>query len=97
LISGLLRKNLLSHELMAVSPAGSASSQGYIAIGGRSGYVHLLSSKHKTWVADVKMSSDQHLTALCWWDENTLCGAAGGGNICLWDIRMSGGGRVLSR
>jgi hypothetical protein len=59
--------------------------------------VHILSSRTKTWVTDVKMSLDQHLTALCWWNENVLCGAAGGGNICLWDIRMTGsGGRVLS-
>lgn len=95
--TGLFRKNILSHELMSVSPVGS-TSPGYIAIGGRSGYVHILSSRTKTWVTDVKMSSDEHLTALCWWDENILCGAAGGGNICLWDIRMTGGGgRVLSR
>jgi hypothetical protein len=100
-IPGLLRNHMTSHELMSVSPVDSTgnSARGYIAFAGLSGYIHLLSSKHKTWVGDLKMVSDSHVKALCWWNDHTLCGSGGGGNVCLWDIRMSGSGapRVLSR
>lgn len=89
---------------MSVSPADSTSStttgtsaRGYIAIGGQSGNIHILSSQYKTSITTLKLTSNQHIKALSWLNDQVLCASGGGGTVCLWDLRMSGsaGGRVL--
>lgn len=89
---------------MSISPPDSTSSstsrvspRGYIAISGSSGNVHIISSKFKTSITNLKLTSDQHVKSLCWWNDQVVCASGGAGTVCLWDLRMSGsaGGRVL--
>ena len=62
--TGCAHKDIKSHETLAVSPTvlsckdtSNSHSNGYIAVAGAAGYVHLMSGKMKTWVGDVKLSS----------------------------------------
>jgi len=88
-IAGLkTRRNLASHELMALSPLGSR-----IAFVGAGGYVHVLDGKQKTWTADVKMNSGCRCAAFA--NEDLLLTSGLDADMYLWDLRMSG--RCLSR
>lgn len=99
-IPGCRHKEIKSHEVLATSPSsasGGPQSQGYIAVAGASGYVHLLSGKMKTWIGDVKLSSGGGVRAINFLSDTVLSASGQGAEVCLWDLRMisSGGGSGL--
>jgi len=97
-IPGCMGKNIKSHEVLAVSP--HDGDGGWLAVAGQAGYVHLLSSREKTWVGDVKISRGGGVRALSFLDPNVLCASGGGAEVYLWDLRMmgnGGGSRLLHR
>jgi U3 small nucleolar RNA-associated protein 18 len=82
-VSGLMGKNIKSHELLAVSPEGEK-----IAFGGGAGYIHLCSGKTKTWMMDLKMNTS--VRSLCFKDEVTLVSSGLDADVYIWDLRKTG-------
>jgi len=82
-VSGLMGKNMKSHELISVSPEGEK-----IAFGGGAGYIHICSGKTKTWMMDLKMNTS--VRSLCFKDETTLISSGLDADVYIWDLRKTG-------
>jgi len=84
----MTRRGLQSHERMSLSPEGNR-----IAFVGKSGYIHVLDGRQKTWICDVKMNSGCRAATFA--NERTLITSGVDADVYVWDLRRTG--RCLTR